>query len=146
MMKYLPFVSAELGETMHRGTRWQRIALWVVVFWFLLDGLAHFAFTDFEARMVPPQIPDAPDVVLIVGAFELLGAFGLLLPWTRRVAGWGLLLLTLAVMPADAWMLHVHDQLQIPVWLLWLRLPLQLLLLWLVWWGSRWRAVRRRWY
>jgi hypothetical protein len=26
---------------------------------------------------------------------------------------------------------------------LWLRLPLQLVLLWLIWWGSRWKPVRR---
>ena len=39
-------------------------------------------------------------------------------------------------------MLHIHDQFGIPVWLLWLRLPLQLVLLWLILWGSRWKAVR----
>jgi uncharacterized membrane protein len=146
-MKYLPFVSAELDEPMRRGTRWQRVALWFVFFWFLLGSVAHFAFTDLEARIVPPQIPDARDVVLITGLLELLGAAGLLLPWTRRAAGWGLFLLTLAVTPANVYMLHVHDQFPaIPVWLLWLRLPLQLVLLWLILWGSRWRVSRRHWY
>jgi uncharacterized membrane protein len=146
-MKYLPFVSAELGEPVRRGSRWQRLALWFVFAWFLLGGLAHFAFTDLEARIVPPQVPDAPDVVLVVGAFELLGAFGLLMPWTRRAAGWGLLLLTLAVTPANVYMLQIHDQFQgIPLWLLWLRLPLQVVLLWLIWWGSRWRKGSRHYY
>ena len=144
-MKYLPFVSAELGEPMRHRTRWQRIALWGVCCWFLLAGLAHFAFTDFQARLLPPQVPDGPDVVLVIGIVELLGAFGLLLPWTRRVAGWGLLLLMLALTPGVVWALHLHDPFPVPAWLLWLRLPLQLLLLWLIWWGSRWRAVRR-WY
>ena len=146
-MKYLPFVSAELGEPVRRGTRWQRAALWFVFAWFLLGGLAHFAFTDLEARIVPPQVPDAQDVVLITGFLELLGAFGLLLPWTRRAAGWGLLLLTLAVTPANVYMLQIHDQFpSIPPWLLWLRLPLQLVLLWLIWWGSRWRKGARHYY
>ena len=146
-MKYLPFVSAELGQPARRGTRWQRLALWFVFAWFLLGGLAHFAFTELETRIVPPQVPDAPDVVLVVGAFELLGAFGLLLPWTRRAAGWGLFLLTLAVTPANVYMLRIHDQFpSIPLWLLWLRLPLQGVLLWLIWWASRWRKGTRHYY
>jgi uncharacterized membrane protein len=40
-------------------------------------------------------------------------------------------------------MLQSHDQFDIPVWLLWLRLPLQVVLLWLILWGSRWRPSRR---
>lgn len=142
-MNYLPFVSAESSQPLRGGTRWQRVALWFVFFWFLLGGIAHFVFTDLEVRVVPPQIPDAPDVVLISGLLELAGAVGLLIPWTRRLAGWGLFLLTLAVTPANIYMLQIHDQFGIPVWLLWARLPLQVVLLWLILWGSRWRPARR---
>jgi uncharacterized membrane protein len=145
MMKYLPFVSAELGAPVRRGTRWQRVALWAVFTWFLLGGLAHFAFTDAVARFLPPQIPDARDIVLLVGIVELAGALGLLLRWTRRLAGWVLLLLTLGTLAPSVWMLHVHDQVALPVWLLWLRLPLLLVLAGLVVWGSRWRPAKR-WY
>lgn len=142
-MNYLPFVSAESSQPVRRGARWQRFALWFVFCWFFFGGLAHFAFADLEARIVPPQIPDAPDVVLVSGVLELAGAFGLLLPWTRRAAGWGLVLLTLAVTPANIYMLQIHDQFPVPLWLLWLRLPLQLVLLALIVWGSRWRTSRR---
>jgi len=144
-MKYPPFVSAESSQPDRGGARGQRFALWFVFCYFFIGGIAHFAFTDLEVSIVPPQLPDAPDLVLISGVFELAGAFGLLLPWTRRAAGWGLFALTLAVTPANVYMLHVHDQFpKIPVWLLWLRLPLQAVLLWLILWGSRWRMVRRR--
>ena len=140
---YLPFVSAESGRPVQRGTRWQRIALWFVFCWFFFGGIAHFALTDLEARIVPPQIPDARDVVLITGILELAGAFGLLLPWTRRAAGWGLFALTLAVTPAHFYMLQAHDQFpSVPMWLLWARLPLQVVLLWLILWGSRWKPPR----
>ncbi len=142
-MNYLPFVSAESSQPVRGGTRWQRVAMGFVFCWFFFGGLAHFAFTDLEMRIVPPQIPDAQDVVLLTGVFELAGAFGLLLPWTRRAAGWGLFLLTLAVTPANVYMLHIHDQFpDLPVWLLWLRLPLQVVLLGLILWGSRWRKSR----
>ena len=145
-MNYLPFVSADSSQPVRRGARWQRLALWFVFCWFLLGGIAHFALTDLEARIVPPQIADPRDVVLISGVLELAGAFGLLIPWTRRAAGWGLFLLTIAVTPANIYMLYIHEQFPaVPVWLLWLRLPLQVVLLWLIVWGSRWRrAVRRR--
>ena len=146
-MNYLPFVSAELSEPLQQGTRWQRVALWFVIAWFFFGGLAHFAFTELEASIVPPQIPDATDVVLGTGVLELAGALGLMLPWTRRLAGWCLFVLTLAVTPANVYMLHAHDQFPaVPVWLLWLRLPLQLVLLWLIVWGSRWRRTVRRRY
>jgi uncharacterized membrane protein len=139
-MNYPPF---ELAPTpLKRGIRWQRAALVVVFFWFLIGGLAHFLATDLETRIVPPWIPAPHDAVLISGAFELLGALGVALPWTRRIAGWGLFALTLAVTPANLYMLHIHDQFDVPVWLLWARLPLQAVLLWLIAWGSRWRTER----
>ena len=75
--------------------------------------------------MVPPQIPDPRDVVLLTGILELAGAFGLMLPWTRRVAGWGLFLLAIAETPANLYLLKIHEQFDIPVWLLWLRLLLR---------------------
>jgi uncharacterized membrane protein len=141
-VNYLPFVSAESSQPLRRGRRWQRHALWFVFLWFFLGGIAHFVFADLEARIVPPQIPHVHDVVLASGLLELLGAFGLALPWTRRAAGWGLFLLTLAVTPANIYMLQVHEQFPVPLWLLWLRLPLQVVLLWLILWGSRWKPAR----
>ena len=140
-MDYLPFVSAESSQPRH-SIRWQRVAFVFVFFWFLLGGIAHFALTEQEMRIVPPGVPDPRDVVLISGAFELLGAFGLALRWTRRLAGWGLFVLTLCVTPAHVYMLHAHQNFDLPVWLLWVRLAFQGVLLWLIVWGSRWRPVR----
>lgn len=140
-MNYLPFVSAESSQP-RRGVRWQRVALAFVFLWFFFGGIAHFVLTEQEMRIVPPSLPDPRDIVLISGVFELLGAFGLLLPWTRRLAGWGLFVLTLCVTPAHFYMLQVPEQFGVPLWLLWLRLPIQVLLLWLIVWGSRWRPTR----
>ena len=72
----------------------KRIGLVVVFLWFLLGGVAHFSLTDVEMRIVPPSIPWPRAVVLISGVFELLGAIGILIPFTRRAAGIGLFLLT----------------------------------------------------
>ncbi len=114
----------------------KRLALGFVFLWFFIGGTAHFVFTDVEMRIVPPYIPHPRLAVLVSGVFELLGAAGLLLPQTRRLAGVGLILLTLAVTPANVYMLQQADQFGVPVWLLVLRLPLQLVLLFLIYWTT----------
>jgi uncharacterized membrane protein len=121
-------------------TRAERIALGFVFLWFLIGGIAHFAATDLEMRIVPPYIPAPRITVWASGACELLGAFGLLLRRTRTAAGVGLFLLTIAVTPANVYMLQHADAFGVPVWALVLRLPLQLLLLALIAWVSAPRA------
>ncbi len=116
-----------------------RIAALVFVFlWFFLGGIAHFAFTEREMSIVPPWLPDHRLLVLVSGVFELLGAIGLLSVRTRSAAGWGLILLTGAVTPANIYMWqHADAYPMIPTWALTLRLPFQLVLLALIWWSTR---------
>ena len=87
-------------------------------------------------RIVPPYIPWPRATVLITGVLELLGAAGLLWRAPRRAAGIGLILLTLAVTPANLYMLQ-HTELfpSVPYWALVARLPLQVLLLALIAWS-----------
>ena len=95
-------------------------------------------------RIVPPLIPWPRATVLLSGVFELLGAAGLLLPRTRRAAGWGLFALTIAVTPANIYMLQHPEGFGIPPWLLVLRFPLQLLLLALILWSTAPASQRPR--
>jgi uncharacterized membrane protein len=120
----------------------QRIGLVVVFLWFLLGGFAHFKWTAMETSIVPPYIPYPREMVLISGAFELLGAIGILIPRTRRAAGIGLFLLTIAVTPANVFMLQHAERYTIPMWALIFRLPFQVFLLWLIWW-STWSPARK---
>ncbi|MGJ7498697.1 DoxX family protein [Variovorax sp. RT4R15] len=86
-------------------------------------------------RIVPPWIPWPRAAVLVSGVFELLGAAGLLLRSSRRAAGIGLFLLTVAVTPCHIYMLQRPDLFaSIPLWALWLRLPIQVALLALIAW------------
>lgn len=107
-----------------------------VFLWFLIGGIAHFAATDLEMRIVPTYIPWPRATVLISGVFELLGAAALLYQPTRRAAGIGLIALTIAVTPANIYMLERADLFAVPHWALILRLPLQLALVALIWWSS----------
>jgi uncharacterized membrane protein len=72
---------------------------------FVLTGIAHFAppmRRDLIA-IVPPRLPAPGLLVTVTGVLELLGAAGLLLPATRTAAAWCLLLLMLAMFPANVY-------------------------------------------
>lgn len=111
--------------------------LTVVFLWFFVGGIAHFVATATEMRIVPPWVPWPRGAVLASGVFELLGAAGLVWPSSRRAAGIGLFLLTIAVTPCHVYMLQRPDLFgSIPLWALWLRLPIQGALLALIAWST----------
>jgi len=123
-------------------SRGKLAGLIVVFLWFFVGGIAHFVATETEMRIVPPYIPWPRAAVLVSGVFELLGAAGLLWRPTRRAAGIGLFLLTIAVTPCHVYMLQRPDLFAaIQLWALWLRLPIQVALLALIVWSTK--AVRR---
>ena len=125
-------------------TGWRLAGLVAVFLWFFIGGIAHFAATDLEMRIVPPAIPWPRAVVLASGVFELLGAAGLLWRPARRAAGWGLFALTVAVTPAHFYMLQRPDLFPtVPYWLLVVRLPVQVALLALIAWSTApvWRSA-----
>jgi len=129
----------QLSESAGRPASLRRsklLGLTFVFHWFLIGGIAHFAVTDLEMRIMPPYIPWPHAAVLASGWFELLGAAGLLYQPTRRAAGVGLFALTISVTPANIYMLQRADLFAVPYWALVLRLPLQVALLALIWWST----------
>jgi uncharacterized membrane protein len=107
-----------------------------VAAFFVLAGIAHFVWPDVYMTMMPPFLPWPHALVLISGACEIAGGVGVLCGITRRSAGIGLLLLLLAVFPANLQMLHnaLRDHAgPLAMAALVLRLPLQPLMLWWVW-------------
>ena len=116
--------------------RFKGAGLLLVFLWFAVGGVAHFSVTRLEMSIVPPYIPWPRAAVWVSGVFELLGAAGLLLKSTRRAAGWGLFLLTLAVTPANVYMLQRPEHFGFPVWVLILRLFVQVALLALILWST----------
>jgi len=103
---------------------------------FVLAGVWHFVHPATYLAIMPPQLPQPLALVYTSGVFEMLGGLGLLPARTRRLAGWGLLALLVAVFPANVYMALVHGQLHISGWVAWGRLPLQLPLMWWVWYAS----------
>lgn len=86
--------------------------------------------------IVPPQFGHAAALVAVSGFAEIAGGIGLAISPTRRAAGWGLIALLVAVWPANIFMAldAGHFAAVAPAWLLWLRVPLQI---GLIWWVQR---------
>ena len=88
---------------------------------------------------MPPYLPWHFAFVIISGVAEVVLGVGLLIPKTSRYAAWGLIFLLIAIFPANIHM-ATHPELypNIPPIALWLRLPLQvLLILWAYWYTLR---------
>ena len=97
-------------------------------------GVLHFTSTDAYVGVVPPYLPAPRALVLISGVGEIAGGVAVLAPALRRPAGYFLIALLIAVFPANVHMaLHPQDLPGVPPSLLWLRLPLQALLVAWVW-------------
>jgi len=98
---------------------------------YVTAGVAHFVITRTYEGVMPDYLPAHRELVLISGAAEIAGGIGILIPQTRRAAAWGLVVLLIVVMPANIWMAqHAERYPGLPLWAIWLRLPLQLPLIW----------------
>lgn len=109
---------------------------------FVVAGLLHFIAPGMYERIMPPYLPLHRELVYLSGACEVAGGLGLFPRRTRAAAGIGLILLLFAVLPANVQMLLDARAAGKPsgwVSLLWLRLPLQLVLVAWVWKVSRTR-------
>ena len=97
---------------------------------FLVAGVGHFVQPAPFVLIVPDYLPAPELLVAVSGFFEVAGGVGLLIPRLRRAAAWGLLALLIAVYPANIYMLvndiYLPDMPQ-ERWLLWARMPVQLL-------------------
>ena len=102
---------------------------------FIIAGINHFVHTAFYLSIMPPYLPWHLELVYISGVAEAsLGAMMLVRRWAV-CAGWGLIALMVAVFPANLHM-TIHPDLypSLSKLGLWLRLPLQgLLIAWAYW-------------
>ena len=102
----------------------------------------HFTSPGLFVRIMPAWLPAHLELVYVSGAFEILGGLGLIVSKTRRYAAWGLIALLIAVFPANINMavneIYLEGMAQEP-WLLWARLPMQLVFaVGVAWAGGLW--------
>ncbi|MDB5811220.1 MAG: conserved rane protein of unknown function [Betaproteobacteria bacterium] len=118
--------------------RTKEILRWTYGILFALAGANHFVHTQFYASIMPPYLPWHTGLVYISGVCEIV--LGLMLPFQRLApfAAWGMIALIIAVTPANLHMaLHADRYPDLSVAALWLRLPLQLVLIAWAYWYTR---------
>lgn len=118
---------------------WHDSVRYALAIMFVFTGMAHFNKTRHDlARMIPSFFPQPMLIVYVTGVCEFLGAAGLLIPRFRAVAGICLILLLVGMFTANAnagmKKLTLRGK---PVTPLWLRTPMQVLFIGLIWWASR---------
>jgi uncharacterized membrane protein len=116
---------------------------------FLRAGMLHFVKPGAYEPTVPDALPGHREIVYASGVAELAGGLAMLHERSARWAGWWLIALLVAVFPANVNMaVHAERFKSVPEALLWVRLPIQALLIAWVWWASagqrQRRALRRR--
>ena len=103
----------------------------VFAFLFIAAGITHFAAPDFYLKIMPPYIPFHRFCVIFSGVIEILLGIMLLVPRTRKLAGWGLIALLIAVFPANLYVYQHQEKFSLPAIAHLIRLPLQgVLILW----------------
>ena len=94
-------------------------------------GLNHFWHPEFYLIIMPPWLPWHNVLVVISGVCEILFGLLLLFSLTRRLAAWGIILLLIAVFPANIqMMLNYWNESNPKLWISIVRLPLQIILIW----------------
>ena len=114
------------------------ILKYLLAIFFVLAGLNHFFNPAFYLKIVPPFLPWPLLLVYLSGLFEIVLGGLLLLPQFTRMAAWGLIALLIAVFPANIHMAVNHHLFpEYSVTALWLRLPLQFVLIAWAYWYAR---------
>ncbi len=107
-------------------SRWRAASPYVLGGLLTVTGALHFLAPKPYAGIVPDRLPAHYALVYVSGAAELAGAAGLVVPRTRRLAGWATAALFVAVFPANVAMaLDSGGTSGLYQAAAWVRLPLQ---------------------
>ena len=118
---------------------WHDSARWALAVMFVFTATAHFNKMKHDlAQMIPSYFPAPLLLVYITGIFELLGAAGLLVSRVRVLAGNCLIVLLIGMFLANVNAAKTGVTLRgKPATPLWLRTPMQVFFIALLWWSTR---------
>ena len=142
-----PFLILLISSLLLRGVGWLgvtyldswRAAVCVALaITFLFTGATHFSDLKQDyAVMIPNPFPKSLWLIYLSGVLEIVGAIGLLLPRVRVIAGICLIVLLVALFPANinAALNNISFRGQPPT-ALWLRALVQIVFVAAIWWSS----------
>ena len=111
----------------------------IVMSWFYISaGLLHFTNTNWFLQIVPSYLPIKLELVYLSGLFEVILGIMLIVPFLRYYAGWGLILLLIAVYPANIHLAQTNGAaMNTSALIAWGRLPFQFLFIGIAYWHTK---------
>ncbi len=102
--------------------------LYLMAGFYIFAGVMHFIKPRMYIKIIPPYLPYPKVLNAITGLIEIIFGLGLLFESTRSLSAYGIIILLLAVFPANIYMYQKGSR-GIPKWILLVRLPLQFALM-----------------
>ena len=120
-----------------KGKLQKSILIIISSIFYTIVGIKHFIEPDYFLSIIPPYLPFHIELVYISGFFEILFGLMILFPKYRYYGSIGLILLLIAVFPANIYLAQSKEaqeaigaSQQIVIW----RLPIQGILIWIAYW------------
>ena len=120
-----------------KGKLQKSILIVISSIFYTIVGIKHFIEPDYFLSIIPPYLPFHIELVYISGFFEILFGLIILFPKYRYYGSIGLILLLIAVFPANIYLAQnkeaqeaIGTSQQIAIW----RLPMQGILIWIAYW------------
>ena len=115
------------------------LSIYILALFYMIVGYKHFTNVDFFLVIVPPFLPFPEFIVYLSGIFEIVLGFLIIPSKSRKYAAFGLILLLIAVFPANIYLytsesaqnLYGIDKIDALV-----RLPFQIPLIIIAYWHS----------
>lgn len=119
----------------------KKASIYFMGFSYISVGVLHFINPSFFLAIMPPFLPFHLELVYLSGFCEILLGSTLMIEKYRKVAAWSLILLLIAVYPANIYLAYdenAQQALEISSFMAsWVRLPLQFVFIGIAYWHSK---------
>nr|WP_294784473.1 DoxX family membrane protein [uncultured Flavobacterium sp.] len=104
--------------------------LYLMALLYIGAGINHFRKPEMYIKIIPPAFKNPRLLNILSGAAEIILGILLTLPFTSHMAAWGIIVLLIAIFPANVYMLlNKKASFGLPISILFVRLPLQIVLI-----------------
>ncbi|SHG38765.1 Uncharacterized membrane protein [Flavobacterium segetis] len=101
--------------------------LYIMALIYFVAGVNHFRNPRIYIKIIPPYFPNPKLLNIISGAAEMILGIALIIPSLSNFAAWGVIALLAAIFPTHLYMYFDKKAgMGLPKWVLLLRMPLQL--------------------
>lgn len=113
---------------------------------YIVAGINHFWHPKTYLDLIPPYFPNHDLLNVISGSCEIIAGVLMIIPFTRKIAAYLIIALLIAFIPAHIYLIQqkgcVSKYLCVAEWIAWVRLPLQIILMWWAWKTYKWNTPK----